>query len=142
MRLTRFVPLAPALAALALVTAPASAQDTAATPNRYAIEVSVMRAGAEVASGRTAIREGGQAEIVLTGADGQYLFTADLQPEQGDGDESRLILEAHLNHDGADLANPRMVVARSGRALMQMGSMTGDAATLDDGVEISLTPLP
>lgn len=141
MRLTRFVPLAPALAALALVT-PASAQDTAATPNRYAIEVSVMRAGAEVASGRTAIREGGQAEIVLTGADGQYLFTADLQPEQGDGDESRLILEAHLNHDGADLANPRMVVARSGRALMQMGSKTGDAAALDDGVEISLTPLP
>ena len=140
MRLSRLAPLAPAFATLALFT-PVAAQD-AAISDRYVVDVSVMRAGVEITSGRTTIREGGQAEITLTGADGQYLFTADLQPEQGDGDESRLLLEAYLNHDGADMANPRLVVKRGARALMQMGSKTGDAAQLHDGVEIVLTPLP
>jgi hypothetical protein len=138
-RLTRTAIAAPALFAAALFAGVVSAQET---PARFTVDVSVMRGGTEIAAGRTMVLEGGQAEITLTGADGQYLFTADLQPEQGDGDESRLILEAYLNHNGVDMANPRLVVGRTGRAVMQMGSRAEDAATLSDGVEISLTPLP
>lgn len=126
------------LAAALTIASSASAEPS----QRYVVDVSVMRAGVEVISGRTTLREGGQAEIILTGADGQYLFTADLQSEQGDGDESRLLLEAYLNHEGEDMANPRLVVKRDARAVMQMGSTSGDAARLHDGVEISLTPLP
>lgn len=147
MRFIRSALVASALAALALAT-PAAAQSPNQSPdqaagasNLYVVDVSIMRAGAEIVSGRTTLREGGQAEITLTGADGQYLFTADLQPEQGDGDDGRMLLDAYLNHDGADMANPRLIVKRGGRALMQMGSKSGDSAQLHDGVEIALTPL-
>ncbi len=127
---------------LAFVTAALAGAASAQTaPSRYAVEVSVMAKGVAIASGRTAITEGGQAEILLTGADGQYAFTADLQAEQGDGGENRLVLEAYLNHDGADLANPRLVLARDSRALMQVGSKAADAENLTDGVEIRITPL-
>ena len=126
----------------ACVWAGAAAAQAPVDTGRYAIDVSVMRAGVEIASGRTVIREEGQAEIVFTGADGQYLFTANLQPEQGDSAEGRLLLEAYLSHDGVDLAEPRLLVARAGRALMQVGSKDEGAATLTDGVEIGLTPLP
>lgn len=144
MRPIRSALLMSTLAVLAFA-APATArspEQAGAASNRYVVDVSIMRAGTEIVSGRTTIREGGQAEITLTGADGQYFFTADLQPEQGDGDDSRLMLEAYLNHDGADMANPRLLVKRGARALMQMGSKTGDAAQLHDGVEIALTPIP
>lgn len=148
-RLTSLVPASlvpalfvPALAALTLASPALAMGQEPALADRYIIDVSVMRGGTEIVSGRTTIREGGQAEILLTGADGQYMLTADLQPEQGDGDESRLMLEAYLNHDGADMASPRLAVTRGARALMQMGSRTSDAAQLHDGVEISLTPLP
>jgi hypothetical protein len=110
-------------------------------PDRYTVKVSVLSEGVEVAAGRTVMVEGGQAEILLTGADGQYSFTADLQPEQGDGDETRLVLEAYLNHDGADLAHPTMVLTRGARAIAQMGSKAEGARTLTSGVEIELTPL-
>jgi hypothetical protein len=110
-------------------------------PDRYTVKVSVMSDGAEIASGRTIMIEGGQAEIILTGADGQYSFAADLQPEQGDGDESRLVLEAYLNHDGADLAHPTMVLTRGARAIAQMGTKTDGAHDLTSGVEIELMPL-
>ena len=125
----------------AVIAAFAGAASAQTAPARYALDVSIMAKGVEVASGRTAIGEGGQAEILLTGADGQYTFTADLQPEQGDGGENGLILEAHLNHDGADLANPRLALARDSRALMQIGSKAGDGEQLTDGVEIKITPL-
>lgn len=128
-----------ALTAFALLAAtPAFAQE--ASP-RYAIDVSVMAKGVEVAAGRTAITEGGQAEIVLTGADGQYTFTADLQPEQGDGEDGRLVLEAQVNHDGAELANPRLILTRGARALTQIGSKAMGANQLTDGIEIGLMPL-
>lgn len=125
----------------AVLTAFTGAASAQTAPSRYAVDVSIMAKGVEVASGRTAIGEGGQAEILLTGADGQYTFTADLQPEQGDGGDDRPILEAHLNHDGADLANPRLVLTRDSRALMQIGSKAGDGQHLTDGVEIKITPL-
>lgn len=125
-------------AALAVLAGAASAQTA---QSRYAVDVSVMAKGVAVTSGRTSITEGGQAEILLTGADGQYTFTADLQAEQGDGGENRLVLEAYLNHDGADLANPRLVLTRDSRALMQIGSKAGDAENLTDGIEIRITPL-
>lgn len=125
-------------AALSLIASIASAQTT----TRYAVDVAVMEKGVETASGRATIAEGGQAEILLTGADGQYTFTANLQPEQGDGEEGRLVLEAYLNHDGADLAQPRMVLARGGTARMQIGQAGPDGPGLADGVEMTLSPLP
>jgi hypothetical protein len=131
----RIIPLA---AVLVAVPALAFAQTA---PDRYTVRVSVMADGAEIVSGRTVMVEGGQAEILLTGADGQYSFTANLQPEQGDGDESRLVLDAYLNHDGADMAHPIMVLARGARAIAQMGTKAEGAPALTSGVEIELTPL-
>lgn len=122
------------------LAAPVFADEEAAAA-RYAIDVAVMRTGVEIAAGRAAIREGGQAEIMLTGADGQYLFTADLQAAHEQDGDDRLLLEAHLNHDGVDMASPRLLVNRGGRALMQIGSKNEDAERLSDGIEISLTPL-
>lgn len=127
--------LAVAIAALAL---PCAAQDSAA---RYAIDLSVMERGVEIASARTVIAEGGQAEVVLTGADGQYTLSADLQLEQGDGGEDRLILEAHLEHDGADLASPILTMNRGGDARIQVGSGR-DGAGLTDGIELEVTAIP
>ena len=127
-----------ALAALSLAAGAASAQTAT---NRYTVKVSVMADGVEVAAGRTVIVEGGQAEILLTGADGQNSFTADLQPEQGDGEDGRLHLEAYLNHDGDDLAHPTMMLARGARAIAQMGTKAEGASALTSGVEIELTPL-
>lgn len=126
-------------AALALLAGTASAQTA---PPRYAVEVSVIAQGVTIASGRTTIAESGQAEVVLTGADGQYLFTADLQPEEGDGGDGRLVLEAYLNHDGADMARPNLILKRGARAVMQMGSRSDGAAELTEGVEIEITPIP
>lgn len=126
-----------ALAAIA-ITAPATAQETA---RRYTIDFSVMKDGAPVASARALIAEGGQAEINLVAADGAYTFTADLQPEQGDGGEDRLMLEAYVNRDGEDLAQPRLLVERGGRALMQIGSSNANSNGLQEGVQISLAPV-
>lgn len=123
-----------AIAVAGAVGLPASAQDAP----RYAIDFAVMKAGTPVASARTLIEEGGQAEVSLVAADGAYTFTADLQPEQGDGGEGRLMLEAYVNRDGEDLAQPRLLVARGGNAIMQIGSSDG-ANRLQDGVQISLT---
>lgn len=62
--------LAVVLAVLAPAFAlPCAAQDTAP---RYAFALSVMEGGVEIASARTVIAVGGQAEVLLTGADGQY----------------------------------------------------------------------
>lgn len=76
----------------------------------------------------------------FTGAEGQYTFTADLQPEQGDGDDGRSRLEAYLNHDGADLASPVILIRRGGAAAMQIGSKDAEGAFID-GVEIQLRPI-
>ncbi len=130
-------PLGLATALVTALTLPAYAQDA---PGRYAIDVAVMEAGVEIASARTVIVEGGQAEVLLTGAGGQYTFAADLQLEQGDSTGERLMLEAYLNHDGADLANPRMIMKRGGTARMAIGS--GLDETLTDGVEVQIAPLP
>lgn len=100
-----------------------------------------MKHGAPVASARALIAEGGQAEINLVAADGAYTFTADLQPEQGDGGEDRLLLDAYVNRDGEDLAQPRMMVARGGLARFQMGASTGSTDALTDGVQVTLTPV-
>jgi hypothetical protein len=116
---------------------PAAAQDA---PDRYTIEMSVFVAGARVASASTTIVDGGQADLLLTGADGQYTFTADLQPEQGDGQDGRSRLEAYLNHDGADLASPVLLIQRGSAAAMQIGSKDAQGAFID-GVEIQLRPL-
>lgn len=121
----------------AALTLPASAQDTS---SRYTIDVVVMQAGIEIASGRTVIVEGGQAEILLTGADGQHTFTADLQLEQRDGIDDRLILEAYLGHDGVDLASPRMIMNRGGNARMVVGS-GGEQTPLIEGVEVEIKPI-
>ena len=127
--------LAAAFAALAL---PCAAQDAAP---RYAIDLSVMEGGVEIASARTVIAVGGQAEVLLTGADGHYTSSADLQLEQGDGAEGRLILEAYLGHDGADIASPVLTLNRDGKALIQVGS-GADGAGLTDGVELEVTAIP
>ncbi len=66
------VVIAAVIAAFAL---PAAAQD--AVP-RYAIDLSIMADGVEVTAARTMIVEGGQANVVLTGADGQHLLEANL----------------------------------------------------------------
>ncbi len=127
--------LVSAFAALAL---PCAAQDAG---QRYAIDLSVMEHGVEIASARTVIAFGGQAGVLLTGADGQYTVKADLLLEQGDGAEGRLILEAHLGHDGADIASPILTLNRDGRALVQIGSGADDM-TLTDGVELEVTAIP
>ena len=54
----------------AVIAAFAGAASAQTAPARYALDVSIMAKSVEVASGRTAIGEGGQAEILLTGADG------------------------------------------------------------------------
>jgi len=131
----RLIPsLALAFLSLALPAAAQSGTD------RYTISLSVFADGARVASASTTINDGGQAEVVLTGADGQYTFTADLQPEQGDGEDGRRRLEAYLNHDGADLAAPIMMIDRGGVARMEIGSQDAQGAFVD-GVEIELRPI-
>lgn len=127
-------PLALAFLSLAFPAAAQSGTD------RYTISLSVFADGARVASGSTTINDGGQAEVVLTGADGQYTFTADLQPEQGDGEDGRRRLEAYLNHDGADIAAPVLLIAGGGGATMSIGSQDAQGAIVD-GVEIELRPI-
>ena len=123
-----------ALAALAIAL-PASAQD------RYTLEFAVMKAGVPVASARTVIAEGGQAEINMVAADGDYTFTADLQPEQGDGGENRLLLDAYINRNGEDLAHPQLMTTRGGVARFQMGASSGSSDDRTDGVQVTLSPL-
>ncbi len=125
------------VAALATLALPAAAQD--ATP-RYAIDLTIVENGVEVTSARTLIVEGGQANVVLTGADGQHSFDANLQPEQGDGEDDKLVLELYLNHDGQTLASPTMIMKRGGSAQMRIGSEGPDRA-LTDGIEIEVRPL-
>lgn len=132
----------PALILATLLTAfalPVAAQDATA---RYAVDVTVMEAGVEIASGRTIIVEGGQAQVLLHCAAGEYNFEADLQIEQGDGADDRVILEAYFNHDGVDLAKPNMIMKRGGTARMQIGAAASTGATLTDGVEIEISPIP
>lgn len=124
-------------AALAAFAVPAAAQDPLP---RYAIDFSIHDEGVEVTSARTVIVEGGQANVVLTGADGQHLFEANLQPEQGDGEDDQLILELYLNHDGRDLARPTMIMKRGGSAQMRIGT-EGPDRTLTDGIDITVSPL-
>ena len=124
-----------ALTALAIAS-PVSAQQA----QRYTIDFAVMEGGKAIASARALITEGGQAEVNLVGADGAYTFTADLQPEQGDGD-GRLSLEAYVNRDGEDLMQPRLLVARGGHAVMRIGTSDDRSDALQDGVEITLAPL-
>lgn len=127
-------PLALAFLSLAFPAAAQSGTD------RYTISLSVFADGARVASASTTINDGGQAEVVLTGADGQYTFTADLQPEQGDGEDGRRRLEAYLNHDGADIAAPVLLIAGGGGATMSIGLQEAQGAIVD-GVEIELRPI-
>ncbi len=126
------------VAALAALALPCAAQNPAA---RYGIDLSVMQNSVEIAAARTVIVEGGQAEAVLTGADGRYTLHADLQLEQGDGGEDRLILQARLGHNGADLAAPILTMKRGGEARVQIGS-GGDGVTLTDGVQFDVRALP
>lgn len=131
----RFMP--PLALVLVCLAFPVAAQTE---PDRYTIALSVFEGGARVASASTTIDDGGQAEVILTGADGQYTFTADLQPEQGDGEDGRHRLEAYLNHDGADLAAPVLLIERGGVARMSIGSQDAAGAFVD-GVEIELRPI-
>ena len=124
-----------ALAALAL-TSTASAQ----TAQRYTIDFAVVEGGKAIVSARALITEGGQAEVNLVGADGAYTFTADLQPEQGDGD-GRLSLEAYLNRDGEDLVQPRLLVERGGHASVRIGTSSAGSDGLQEGVEINFAPI-
>lgn len=128
--------LAGLFTALAL---PCAAQETGP---RYAIDLSIVEGGVEIASARTVITEGGQAQGSLIGADGEYAFDATLVLEQGDGGDERLVLEAYLGHDGADIATPRLSFRRGGTALIRIGDAGPDGATLTNGVELEVTALP
>jgi len=66
------IALSPLVLALVALALPASAQDTAP---RYAIDLTIIQQGVEVTSARTLIVEGGQAEVILTGADGQHTLS-------------------------------------------------------------------
>ncbi|WGM31373.1 hypothetical protein [Brevundimonas sp. NIBR11] len=108
---------------------------------RYIVDFSVLKAGAPVASAQAIIAEGGQAEINLVGADAVYTFTADLQPVQGDGEDGSLMIEAYVNRDGEDLANPRLTIRRGGTARFELGEARGASGELQEGVKVTLSPV-
>lgn len=50
------------------------------------------------------------------------------------------MLDAYVNRDGEDLAQPSLLVAHGGTAIVQIGSSDG-ANNLQDGVRVTLSPL-
>ena len=103
-------------AALLSVSAPALAEG----PQRYAVDLAVVRDGVEVVQARTLIAERGQTQAVLTDGDQTYAFTADLNAAPGEPLLGRLRLQGRLTVDGEKLAAPTITFDRHGRTFMSM----------------------
>ena len=98
-------------AALLSVSAPALAE----TPQRYAVDLAVVRDGVEVVQARTLITERGQTQATLTDGDRTYAFSADLAPAPGEPLLGRLRLQGWLTVDGEKLAAPTLTFGRHDR---------------------------
>lgn len=111
-----------AAVALLSVSAPALAEG----PQRYAVDLAVVRDGVEVVQARTLIAERGQTQAVLTDGDQTYAFTADLEPAPGEPLLGRLRLQGRLTVDGEKLAAPTITFDRHGRTFMSMRERDAD----------------
>jgi len=118
-----------ALIAAALLTAtPAFAQD--GDPQRYQIELSVVRNGVAVISTRTQILEDALASASASIGEVRYDFEANLFTVQGDGAEAQMMLEAHLSRDEQQIAAPRLTFLRGQDARIVVGDERNDILTM------------
>lgn len=130
------VALVAALMAACAVAGSAAAQ----SQDRYALDLSVYRDGLLVAAGRTLIVEDKQAEMALTDGDLRYELNADLNPIQGDGDDSRLSLNINLSHGDDQPLQPSLVVRRGGTARIEVGEKNASDEIVN-GTILILTPV-
>ena len=124
------------IARLAAVTAAllsASAPALAEGPQRYAVDLAVVRDGVEVVQARTLIAERGQTQATLSDGNQTYAFTADLAPAPGEPLMGRLRLQGRLTVDGEKLSAPIITFDRHGRTFMSMR---------ERGAEVHLTVSP
>ena len=118
-----------ALIAAALLTAPpAFAQE--AGPQRYQLELSVIRNGVAVVSTRTQILEDAQASASASIGEVSYDFKANLFTVQGDGAGVQMLLEAHLSRDQQQIATPRLTFLRGQNANIVVGDDRSDILTM------------
>lgn len=126
---------------LAVVAALITAIPTfAMAEDRYALDVSVFRDGVQVIGGRTLIVPEQQAEMSLTDGDLRYELNADLNPEQGDGEDGRLELSININHGDDQPQIPRMSLRSGGTARIEVGKQDASGAWID-GYVITLAPV-
>lgn len=109
-------------AALLSVSAPAFAE----SPQRYAVDLAVVRGGVEIVQARTLIAERGRSHATLTDGDQTYAFTADLSAAPGEPLLGRLRLQGRLTLDGEKLAAPTITFDRHGRTFMSMRERDAD----------------
>lgn len=115
------------IAAVLLSATPALAQ---ATPQRYQLDLSVVRNGVEVVSTRTQILEDAPASASARVGDVTYDFEASLFTVQGDGADAQMQLEAHLSSDAEEIAAPRLTFLRGQQAAVRVGDEAGDVLTM------------
>ena len=109
-------------AALVAVCSVASAE----TPQRYSVDLSVVRDGVEVVQSRTLVAERGRLQASLSDGAQTYDFNASLNPAPGEPLLGRLRLEGRLTVDGQKLAAPILTFPRhAGETAMSMRE--GDA---------------
>ena len=124
------VRLTAVVAALLSASAPALAEG----PQRYAVDLAVVRDGVEIVQARTLIAERGRSHVTLTDGDQTYAFTADLDAAPGEPLLGRLRLQGRLTVDGEKLAAPTILFPRaSSRSFMSMR---------ERGAEVHLTVSP
>lgn len=109
-------------AALLSISGPAFAEE----PQRYAVDLAVVRDGVEIVQARTLITERGQSHATLTDGDQTYVFTADLNAAPGEPLLGRLRLQGRLTVDGEKLAAPTILFARHDRTFMSMRERDAD----------------
>lgn len=119
----------PALIVAALLAAtPVLAQEPA--PQRYQLDLSVIRNGVEVVSTRTQILEDTSASASASIGGTVYEFEANLFAVQGDGADAQMQLEAHLARGEQEIAAPRLTFLRGSKAAVRVGDGSGDLLTM------------
>lgn len=100
--------------ALLLVATPGLAE----APQRYAVDVSVVRQGVEVMSTRTLVEERGRGQVSISDGQATYDLTADIAAPPGEPLLGRLRLQARLTRDGEKVAAPTILFDRNSPASM------------------------
>ena len=114
---------------------------TGPEPARYALELSIVRAGVTTISTRSVIIEDGSANISIVDSERTFEMTADLNAVQGDGNSEQLAISLTIIDGDAEPVEPNLLFDRGETARVEIGA-ADPTGRMIEGLTLNITPIP